>query len=118
MNCALAILLLSFFCGHDASCPYITILFTFWITIIIYYFNKNLKNPSFASKNYKINTIYFIYQFYTTEGSRISSPLLNLPISNLSSIEREVLPVNINSAINLLVTGANINPCPLNPIAT
>jgi len=52
MNCALPILLSFvlpwayairtyiflisplFPCGHDASCPYITILFTFWVAII------------------------------------------------------------------------------------
>jgi len=33
MNCALTILLPNFSCGHDASCPYITILSTFWVTI-------------------------------------------------------------------------------------
>jgi len=37
MNCALAILLPNFSYGHDALCPYITILYTFWVTISIYY---------------------------------------------------------------------------------
>ena len=35
MNCALAILLPNFSCGHDASCPYTAILCAFWVTIII-----------------------------------------------------------------------------------
>jgi len=35
MNCALTILLPNFSCGHDASCPYLTILFAFWVIIIM-----------------------------------------------------------------------------------
>jgi hypothetical protein len=43
MNCALAILLPNFSYGHDASCPYIIILFTFWVTITLYNVRKDLQ---------------------------------------------------------------------------
>jgi len=58
MNCALLILLSNFPYGHDASCPYLTILSTFWVTIILYiiYNSTNpLKNPLFfVNKSIKI----------------------------------------------------------------
>ncbi len=46
MNCALTILLPDVSRGHDTSCPYNTILFTFWVIIIIYYlyYQKCFKN--------------------------------------------------------------------------
>ena len=48
MNCALTILLLNISRGHDASCPYILILFALWVVIIVYVFYITLKNPSFV----------------------------------------------------------------------